>query len=603
MTSKGVVLNQCVVSSKQEKWAGLWLFLSVKHHKVSVVVVEIVIQNLNFLPGLVELHKLIIFDSRDQILVSGYEPARIEDLAACDVQCTLDLGHINSLSSYIAAVEPSELIYAVTVLVDNLVVGYRPLVVRKVIVVGWILHLSIRVHWAILHKFVIIDFQMIDQLYEKGSPSLAWVIVRKCVFFYVSAKWEHWVLNFCVKIVLDYTCVSGWIIDGDNLGALVLCIDDYISVHFPMLTWSVCECVALGLCRMPTPHDTNPTIVSLKPNVVAKIVVFYGDSCSTCLHGVWLAAQIAIDHLHGHRNMESITCPVSHVSLKLIVVDDDVRVQARQVTVPEVRILNVNHSTSRSNVLSKCVANKDYRPLISYDDEGCHGLNICNNQGVIKLFVRINTILEQVFGSPEIIYTDFELNVSRPNKALKLNIHFDVVKVILCFGLQVFWQQNLLDVSHVLEKQALLNCDRSWKAFSFEDETLMQIFSKRNVLSKWFRWSSRQGNIEPLQSLNDLVKASVPKWGTHDADVALLRWLFISDFCDACKVCGEVQHLGLLLIRYGLKFGVVDQAFAEWIRVKVAVYNLDHSSSVCSIISHCPILYSFVFVWTLANIT
>ena len=77
---------------------------------------------------------------------------------------------------------------------------------------------------------------------------------------------------------------------------------------------------------MPTPHDTNSAIVSLKPNVVTKVVVLDGYACSTGLHGVWLAAQIAIDHLHCHRNMESITCPVSHVSLKLIVFDDDVRV-------------------------------------------------------------------------------------------------------------------------------------------------------------------------------------------------------------------------------------------------------------------------------------
>ncbi len=86
-----------------------------------MVVVEIVIQNLNFLPGLVELHKLIVCDSVDQILICRNEPARIEDLAACDVQGTLDLGHIESLSTYIAAVQPSKLIFAVTILLIHLV--------------------------------------------------------------------------------------------------------------------------------------------------------------------------------------------------------------------------------------------------------------------------------------------------------------------------------------------------------------------------------------------------------------------------------------------------------------------------------------------------
>ena len=86
---------------------------------------------------------------------------------------------------------------------------------------------------------------MIDQLYEKGSSSLAWVVVRKRVIGYVSAKWEHWILNFRVKIVLDCTSVSGWIIDWDDFGALVLSIDDYISVYFSVLAWSVCECVVL----------------------------------------------------------------------------------------------------------------------------------------------------------------------------------------------------------------------------------------------------------------------------------------------------------------------------------------------------------------------
>ena len=69
--------------------------------------------------------------------------------------------------------------------------------------------------------------------------------------------------------------------------------------------------------------------------------------------------------------MESVTSPICHIVQELVALYDDVWVLRCVVSrVSEIRVLNVDYSSSCANILGKYVIDEQYRSLISFDEKG-----------------------------------------------------------------------------------------------------------------------------------------------------------------------------------------------------------------------------------------
>jgi hypothetical protein len=92
--------------------------------------------------------------------------------------------------------------------------------------------------------------------------------------------------------------------------------------------------------------------------------------------------------------VESIAGPICHVSSELVTFDNDVRIEFGVVAVPKVGVFNVNHSSSRANVLSKQIVDENDWPLVSSDDERCHSFDLGDYLRVIKCLIWIYALLK-----------------------------------------------------------------------------------------------------------------------------------------------------------------------------------------------------------------
>ena len=80
---------------------------------------------------------------------------------------------------------------------------------------------------------------------------------------------------------------------------------------------------------------------------------------------------VAIDHGRFHLDVESVTSPICHIVQELVALYDDVWVLRCVVSrVSEIRVLNVDYSSSCANILGKYVIDEQYRSLISFDEKG-----------------------------------------------------------------------------------------------------------------------------------------------------------------------------------------------------------------------------------------
>ena len=132
-------------------------------------------------------------------------------------------------------------------------------------------------------------------------------------------------------------------------------------------------------------------IVSFKPNIIDKKVVFNKNSCTTSLPRVF-SSCLTIVHSNLHLNMKCITSPVCHVIHELVLFHHDIRV----VTITKVWVLDVNDSSCHSNTFWKSVINKNHGPSISFDYERRYIFYSFNYNGIIKFCVRIYNLLEKV---------------------------------------------------------------------------------------------------------------------------------------------------------------------------------------------------------------
>ena len=100
-----------VGSAHNIEWASLTLLLLCKHHNICMIVVEVIVADNSLLPRHEEirivLHLKII---RDQRKVEIHEKARRCLIAIDDVQCTLELGHVDKSALLIATIEPRKFI-------------------------------------------------------------------------------------------------------------------------------------------------------------------------------------------------------------------------------------------------------------------------------------------------------------------------------------------------------------------------------------------------------------------------------------------------------------------------------------------------------------
>lgn len=89
---------------------------------------------------------------------------------------------------------------------------------------------------------------------------------------------------------------------------------------------------------------------------------------------------VAINHGRFHLDVESVASPVSHVVQELVTLYDDVWILGCIVSgVSEIRVLDVDHSSSCANILGKYVIDEQYRSLISFYKKGRDCFYIVDN--------------------------------------------------------------------------------------------------------------------------------------------------------------------------------------------------------------------------------
>ena len=133
-----------------------------------MIVVEVIVADNSLLPRHEEISIVLHLKIIKKRKVEIHEKARRCLIAIDDVQCTLELGHVDKNALLIATIEPRKFIDTISFNSFLLVERQRSIIVQECSVVGRLLHFLLGVYWAILHELVVFDFQMTDLLYEQG---------------------------------------------------------------------------------------------------------------------------------------------------------------------------------------------------------------------------------------------------------------------------------------------------------------------------------------------------------------------------------------------------------------------------------------------------
>ena len=162
--------------------------------------------------------------------------------------------------------------------------------------------------------------------------------------------------------------------------------------------------------------------------------------------------------------MESVTSPVCHIVQKFVIFHNDERIFRYVIlAVAEVRIFNMYSTSCCADILAKSVVDKNNCSLIASDVEGCYSLEIINDDRIIEKFIRVYDLLEEVAWGPDVVNTDFELDIIliRTTCATERRIHCRVLHVEECVWTRVLRDQNLLNVCNVPYKPRILYLNHS----------------------------------------------------------------------------------------------------------------------------------------------
>jgi len=108
--------------------------------------------------------------------------------------------------------------------------------------------------------------------------------------------------------------------------------------------------------------------------------------------------------------VKGVTRPVSHVVYKLVLLHHDVWILPA-LCVPEVGVLDVDYATRRADVISELVVKEDNGTLVTLNHERGYVFESGNHQIVVPFFVRVDYLLQEVAGCPEVVHADLKLHV------------------------------------------------------------------------------------------------------------------------------------------------------------------------------------------------
>jgi len=151
-------------------------------------------------------------------------------------------------------------------------------------------------------------------------------------------------------------------------------------------------------------YHSNSAIMLFQSNIISKKVVFDKNSCTTGLPSVTITLETR-EHPYIHLNMKYVTGPVCHVINEPVLFNHDIWVVSKT----KIWALNMNDSSSHSDIFEKGVIDENHRTPISFDNESWYVFNHINCNGIIKFCVGINHILEKIIGCPFHIRAELEL--------------------------------------------------------------------------------------------------------------------------------------------------------------------------------------------------
>ena len=377
MARELVPLDSRICTSVDEDRRRLGLNLTLKHGDISMIVIELVINDPEGLPrfvmeriGCVCINKIFSKDIPASLLIPTH----------FHIEGALDLRHIDMVSGPVASVEPSRFVRAVAegVLVKE-IVRQGALVVQIVLVVRGISQLGVRLNRTIAHELVIDDLDLVYSFDHQGGATLTRVIVREGVIDDSSAIGEHFVRQSCIEQVSHKASVSAWIVDVchdlrscsfstkrnkvrliteiswslDNVTCVISVPDPHLAGQMRPVSLNFFSESLIGSAS----DDTGSTIMPFHSNIAVKPVVLDLNASAAGLPCI-RAPEVfeVVIHSIGHADVEGVACKVRHVVLERVVFHNNVRVLGRIIQAhAEIRAIYENHTAYSPDIVLESV--------------------------------------------------------------------------------------------------------------------------------------------------------------------------------------------------------------------------------------------------------
>ena len=208
---------------------------------------------------------------------------------------------------------------------------------------------------AIAHKFVLLDLQLAYELDEQGRAALARIVVCKRVIDYVGTVGEKLILFVWVEQVLKVAFMGHRVIYVRQSFLWTSLTSLGRVVGLSHLARQIRKLILGSFLVMLAANDPCATIVLFKPDVALEVITIDQDSRATSLERITCVICVRyaiVNHPHFHLNMKSVTRPIRHIVLEFILVEHDSRV----VSVTEIRVFYVYHTSCRPDIILKRVA-------------------------------------------------------------------------------------------------------------------------------------------------------------------------------------------------------------------------------------------------------
>ena len=184
--------------------------------------------------------------------------------------------------------------------------------------------------------------------------------------------------------------------------------------------------------------------------------------------------SLALEHLHGHLDVERVTSPVGHILQKLVIFNHNEWILLCIIlTLAEVRVFNVDSATSGSDILTEHVICENYWSCIALDVKRCHSFDNVDNLSVVKCLVRIDHLLEEVSPDPLVVHANLELDVLARALGAKICEHLWVFYVVESLRGTPLTNQYLLYVGYVLYETRIEHLYAPLEALSVQNQTLV----------------------------------------------------------------------------------------------------------------------------------